>query len=200
MVGCSLNWYLVKDIAIPLISMLGIWVAYANARRDQNIDLAPVRVKTLTFWEAMLKVFETAVKDGAVSDECNGVRIRMGVASKFLDVCFENPEIALFLQARKIVLVKETEKRHDFALKVVEALRQELKLIRCYFANKKALEFVNTMDKFLDGVVVLTHNGVFCGNDLEKEEYAFELICVRLRELFPTSLSEMEKESWLKHS
>lgn len=195
---CVVDWQLVKDIIIPLISVFGILLAYKNARRDQNIDLIPFRVKTLSFWIGLQKVLEKAIDEADVTNDTLPKKSGIGVASAFLDACFRVPQVAAILQEQEISFMADRNNRHSFALKVTETLSREIKLVRYYFTTSKPTTLMEEMQKFLDDVFDLTpeDGGVFRTTVLPEKEILS--LSDRLRTLFPASISAMEKESWLK--
>ncbi|MBR4653497.1 MAG: hypothetical protein IKO72_09065 [Kiritimatiellae bacterium] len=195
---CVVDLQLVKDIIIPLISVFGILLAYKNARRDQNIDLIPFRVKTLSFWIGLHKVLEKAIDEADVTNDTLPKKSGIGVASAFLDACFRVHQVAAILQEQEISFMADRNNRHSFALKVTETLRQEIQLVRYYFTNSKSLTLMELMEKFLDEVLTLTpeDGGMFLKRELPEDD--FLSLCNRLHGMFPASISEMKKESWLK--
>jgi hypothetical protein len=179
---------------VPIISIVGIWLAFKSSQRDQKIDLIPNRVKMIVFVQAFYNVLREAGRNLDIDQNCK--RSGISLAKNFIVKSFENRTIRDVLNREGIRVENRDEK--EYRILITNVVYCELDLLKCYFFNTDIELLPAQVKKFLDNVVTLCPDkGVFMGSIDNSENNIFEAY-ESLLSILPNVIKKMEEETRLK--
>jgi hypothetical protein len=176
---------------VPIISIVGIWLAFKSSQRDQKIDLIPNRVKMIVFVQAFYNVLREAGRNLDIDQNCK--RSGISLAKNFIVKSFENRTIRDVLNREGIRVENRDEK--EYRILITNVVYCELDLLKCYFFNTDIELLPAQVKKFLDNVVTLCPDkGVFMGSIDNSENNIFEAY-ESLLSILPNVIKKMEEET-----